>query len=117
MLPQNIIPPPPIETRSKLDTASNTGSLKKNNSAIRLKRRVWKQLFCFLNSREVNQADSNKIALLKSIRKQNNYGHLQREEILGKTVTPKNREQAHKLLIEACDKLISDFSRSLGGAA
>lgn len=117
MLPYNIIPPPPSQTCSKLDTASNTASLKKNNSAAKLKQRVWKQLFCFLNSREVNQADSNKIALLKSIRKQNNYGYLQREEILDRTVVSKNREQAHKLLVEACNELITNLSEDLGGAA
>lgn len=117
MLPHNIISSPPPEKHSKLDTASNTASLKKNNSAARLKQRVWKQLFCYLNSREVNQSARNKLALLNSIRKLNSYGYLQREAILDRTVASKNREQAHKLLIEACNELVADLSEDLGGAA
>ena len=108
---------PPPKTASELDRASDTGSVKKCNSAIRLKQCVWKQLLYYLGSRDVNQSVRNKFALLKSTKRLDSYGYLQREEILDRTVTSKNREQAHKLLIEACDELIADLSKDLGGAA
>lgn len=116
MLSQRIIPPPPIKSGSNLVPASNTSFVNNCNSATRLKRRVWKALFFYINSHG-SLSNRSQVALLRGILHQGKDRNIEREKILSGSNTGDKWGQAEQILIEACNELIADLSEDLGGAA